>query len=132
MQMLYDYIFYKMYEWISKMIDPFMPQVTTTIILSSFPLSILYLVLYIPDLLGIYNFEIGFSTSSFFILFIVLFIILVIVNQVYFFVYKNWKEIILYFRKNEVTKRIKNYSKIYIVFCISIYAVLFLFLGVDL
>jgi hypothetical protein len=127
--MLYDHIYFKIYEWVSKMIDPFGPQITTTIILSIFPLSIFYLILKILSLLSIYNFEMGFTTSDTFILFGVIFLILLVVNQIYFFAYKNWKEIIIYFRKNEVTNRVKNLTKIYIVVCTSIYAILFLFLG---
>jgi hypothetical protein len=111
------------------MIDPFAPQITTTIILSLFPLSIFYLILKILSLLSIYNFEMDFTTSNTFILFGAIFLILLVANQIYFFAYKNWKEIIVYFRKNEVTSRIKNLTKIYIVFSTSIYAILFLFLG---
>lgn len=127
--MLYDYIYFKIYEWVSKMIDPFAPQITTTIILSIFPLSLFYLLLKILSLIGIYNFEMGFTTSNTFILFGAIFLILIVANQIYFFIYKNWKEIIRYFRKNEVTNLVKNLTKIYIVVCTSIYAILFLFLG---
>ncbi len=127
--MLYDYIYFRVYEWTSKMIDPFAPQITTTIILSIFPLSIFYLILRILSYLSIYDFEMSITTSTTFILFGIIFLILLVINQIYFFAYKNWKEIILYFRKNEVTKRIKTYTKIYIIFCTSIYAILFLFLG---
>ena len=111
------------------MIDPFAPQITTTIILSIFPLSIFYLILKTLSLLNIYNFEMDFTTSTTFILFGIIFLIFLVVNQIYFFAYKNWKELIIYFRKNEVTRRIKNLTKIYIVVCTSIYAILFLFLG---
>jgi len=127
--MLYDYIFFKVYEWTSKMIDPFAPQITSTIILSLFPLSIIYLILKFLSYLNIYNFEMSFTTNKTFILFGIIFLIILILNQIYFFAYKNWKDIIIYFRKNEVTKRIKTYSKIYIIFCNSIYAILFFFLG---
>ena len=127
--MLYDYIYFKIYEWVSKMIDPFAPQITTTIILSIFPLSIFYLVLKILSFFSIYNFEMSFTTSNTFILFGIIFLVLLIINQFYFFAFKNWKEVIIYFRKNEVSNRIKIYSKISIIVCISISAVLFLFLG---
>lgn len=129
--MLYDYIYFKIYEWVSKMIDPFAPQITTTIILSLFPLSIFYLLLKMLSLLSIFNYEMNFTTSNTFIMFGVIFLILLFVNQVYFFAYKNWKEIIIFFRKNEVTNRIKNYTRIYIAVCTSIYAILFLFLGYN-
>lgn len=127
--MLYDYIYFKVYKWISKMIDPFVSQVTATIILSIFPFSIFYQVLKILSALGIYNFEMSFTTSFTFILFGVMFLILLAVNQIYFFVYNNWEEIIIYFRKNEVTKRIKNFTILYIGFCVLICTIFLFFFG---
>jgi predicted nucleic acid-binding Zn ribbon protein len=111
------------------MIDPFVSQVTATIILSIFPFSIFYQVLKILSALGIYNFEMSFTTSFTFILFGVMFLILLAVNQIYFFVYNNWEEIIIYFRKNEVTKRIKNFTILYIGFCVLICTIFLFFFG---
>ncbi len=129
--MLYDYIYFKVYMWVSKRIDPFVPQITATIALSLFPLSIVYLVLKILSHLGIYDFEMSFTTSSTFILVVVLLLLLLVLNSIYFFGYKNWKEIINYFRKNKVTKQINIYSNIYILFCTSIIIFFLLFFGYN-
>lgn len=89
--MLYDYIYLKVYEWISKMIAPFALQITSTIILSLFPLSIIYLILKFLSYLNIYNYEMSFTTNKTVLLFRIIFLIILILNQIYFFAYKNWK-----------------------------------------
>lgn len=127
--MLYKYIYYKIYEWSKERIDPTAPQITTTIILSLFPLSILYVLLRIFSYLNFYSFDMSFTISSTFIMFGVIFLILVVFNQIYFFAYNDWKEIILYFRNTDVSMKMKRYAKFYIIFCTSVYAVLFFFLG---
>ena len=48
--MIYKYIFYKIYQWISQWIDTFGPQCTTTLILSLLPVSILYSILHFTGL----------------------------------------------------------------------------------
>jgi hypothetical protein len=127
--MFYDYLYFKIYEWVRKTIDPFVPQITATLILSIFPMSLLYLLLKIFSFLSIYNLDISFTTSNTFILFGLVFLILLVANQIYFLAYKNWKEIIIYFKKNEVSSRIKYLTNIYIIVCTLICAILFLFLG---
>jgi hypothetical protein len=127
--MLYKYIYFKVYEWIKERIDPTAPQITSTIILSLFPLSILYVVFRFLSYLGVYKLNLSHTTSSAFIVFIVLFVLLIIINQIYFFALNDWKEIILFFRKNEISNKLKIIANVYIVFCTSVYFILFLFLG---
>lgn len=124
--MLYNYIYYRVYEFTSKLMDPFAPQFTATLILSAFPLSILYVILRVLSLFGDYNFKMNYTSSSTFILFAVSFVVLLAANQLYFFAYKNWKEIIVYFREHEAPGRVKFAAIIYIVICASIWTLLFL------
>lgn len=127
--MFYKYTYYKIYEWIRVRFDPFAPQITTTIILSLFPLAILYLPLRLLSYLNFYNFEMKFTTSSTFIVFGIIFLALLVFNQLYFFALNEWKEIILFFRKNDISDKIKITANVYIVFCTSVYFILFIFLG---
>lgn len=106
--------------------DPFAPQFTSTLIMSFFPLSILYVILRALSLLGDYNFQMNYTTSSTFVIFAVIFVLLFVAHQVYFFVYKSWKEIIVYFRENDAPGRVKFPAIIYIVICASIWTLLLL------
>ncbi len=129
--MLYKYIYYKFYSWASNYFDPFAPQITATIILSLLPLSIPYVFFRLFDYLSIYHFDMSLTTSSTFIIFIVLFVLLIIFNQIYFFALNDWKKIILFFRKNEISDKLRLVANIYIVFCTSVYFILFMFLGYN-
>ncbi len=129
--MIYKYIFYKFYSWACEWYDPFAPQITATLILSLLPLSILYTILLLASYLDIIQFSMDYISSPFVVAFIVIFISLVIINQIYFFAYNNWKEIILFFRKNDISKRSKIAAYIYIIFCSSVYFLLFIFFGYN-
>ena len=129
--MLYKYLFYKVYEYISKWFDPFVPQVTTTIALSLSPLSIIYLVLYLMNSLGVLKFSLGKTTEFGFIFFIAFFILLLIINQLYFFAFINWQDIIIYFRKNKTSKKTKIFVNIYLIISLTIYSFALLFLGYN-
>jgi len=127
--MIYQYIFFKYYQWTSKWFDPFIPQITTTIILSLSPLAILYSILRLAGYLNIYQFSMSSYTVT---IFFVIFILLLVSNQIYFFPYYNWKEIILYFREHEISGKSKTIAYVYIIYCTSVYFILFMFLGYDL
>ena len=129
--MIYKYVFYKFYEWIRNWFDPFAPQVTTTLVMSLMPLSLLYLALRIAALLNLIAFDMRSAISPLVIAFAVIFLLLIIFNQIYFFSYYKWKEIILYFRANEISKSTKIAAYVYIAFTASIYFILFLFLGIE-
>lgn len=129
--MLYKYIYYKFYNWSINYFDPFAPQITATFILSLSPLSIIYVLFRFLSLLGIYHFDMSTTTKATFIVFLVLLILLIIFNQIYFFAINNWKEIILFFRKNEISNKLKLAANVYIIFCTSVYFILFIFLGYD-
>jgi len=129
--MFYKYTYYKIYEWIKDRIDPTAPQITATIILSLFPLAILYILLRLLSYLNFYNFDMSFTTSSTFIIFGIIFLVLLVLNQLYFFALNDWKGIIIFFRKNEISDKLKMVANIYIVFCTSVYFILFMFLGYN-
>lgn len=129
--MIYKYIFYKIYECGINWFDPTAPQISTTIILSFFPFTILVPVFRLIKYFNIPLFssssQDGFPTT----LFVMMFIFILVFNIVYFFSYHNWKEIIIFFRNNEISKKTKVIAKFYIVYCTSIIAYLFLFLGFE-
>lgn len=129
--MIYKYIFYKFYQWAREWFDPFAPQISSTLILSLLPLSILYLIVRLAGILDLLQFDMNTTLSPMVISFVVIFALLVLFNQIYFFVYYNWRDIILYFRENEISKSTKIIANVYIVLCTSVYAFLFLFLGYE-
>lgn len=129
--MIYKYIFYKFYSWAREWYDPFVPQITATLILSLLPLSIPYSILLLASYLNIIQFSMDYITSPFVIAFIVIFILLVVFNQIYFFAYNNWKQIILFFRENDISKWSKIAAYLYIIFCTSVYFILLIFFGYD-
>ncbi len=129
--MIYKYIFYKIYHWVNNWFDPIAPKITTTLILSLLPLSILYTILRIVSYLNIFQFSMRDTRSPIVIAFAVILIVLIAFNQVYFFSYNNWKEIIIFFREHEIPRKSKIAANVYIIFCTSIYIILFMFLGYN-
>jgi hypothetical protein len=129
--MFYKFIYYKYYQWISESIDPFAPQITSLLMISLLPLSTIYSFIRVIHTLHISQIKIGYTTNPIIIVLIVLFIILFIFNQIYFFVINNWKELILFFRENEISRKKKIVAYIIIIYSTIVYAVFFIFLGFN-
>jgi hypothetical protein len=124
--MFYKYLYYKMYSWLKSGIEPFYPQVSSVMILTLLPVSNLYLILYILSLLNMYQFDGSFIDSSTAKIFIVVFVSLFVFNQLYFFWINNWKEMILFFKTNNVSRKLNIAINIYVIFSISSYVLIYI------
>lgn len=129
--MIYKFIYYKYYQWISEWLEPFAPQITSTLAMALLPLSILYPIIRLFIYLNIVHLSFSYSTNPIVVAYVIVFILLLAFNQIYFFVFNNWKEIILSFRKNEVSKKCKISAYVIIIYSTTVYLILFLFLGYN-
>jgi len=130
--MIYKYIYYKFYSWSANSFDPFAPQLTSTFLITLFPLSNLYIILYLLNHLGFYQFSGSYINSATTIIIITVFISLLLFNQLYFFWINKWEEIVAIFKNTKVSRKINLIAIIYIIFSLGSYILLYLFESIEI
>jgi len=125
--MIYKYIYYKFYYWAKKWFDPFAPQLTSTFLITLLPISNLYVILYLLNYFGMYQFQGSYINSSTTVIIITVFVSLLVFNQLYFFWINKWREIIILFENKNVSNKVNLIVNIYIIFSISSYILVYLF-----
>ncbi len=127
--MFYKYTFYKLYKWAEIGVgeNVFYPHLGAIYLLTLLLLSNAYFVLVVLDRLQILKYEGDFIYSISAKILIAVFVSMLLFNHLYFFWIYKWKEIIIYFKSNSVSSRVKLLSNSYIGFFVLSFLIIYFF-----
>ena len=127
--MFYKYTFYKLYKWAENgsWENAFYPHLGAITILTLLNLSNAYFILVVLDKLQIFKFNGDFIYSPSAKILIAVFISMFLFNHLYFLWINKWKEIVNYFKNNNVSSKIKLLSNTYIGFSVLSFLIIYFF-----
>ena len=127
--MLYKYTFYKLYKWARVGLDEqaIYPHLGAIFLLTLLFLSNAYLILVMLDKMNICKFNGDFIHSPSAKILIAVFVSMYLFNHLYFLWINKWKEIVIYFKNNNVSSKIKLLANIYIGFSVLSFLIIYLF-----
>ena len=125
--MFYKYTFYKLYKWFGVEGDAIYQPLGAIFNLTLLILSNAYFVLVLLDKLQIFKFNGNFIYSPSAKILIAVFVSMYLFNHLYFLWINKWKEIVIYFKNNNVSSKIKLLANIYIGFSVLSFLVIYLF-----
>ena len=127
--MFYKYTFYKLYKWAGIGVgeDTFYPHLGATYLLTLLILSNAYFILVLLDKFQILKYNGDFIYSSSVKILIVVFVSMLLFNHLYFFWINKWREIIKYFKNNNISSKTKLLSNTYIGFSVLSFLIVYFF-----
>ena len=127
--MFYKYTFYKLYKWAENGFweNAFYPHLGAITILTLLNLSNVYFILVVLDKLQILKFNGDFIYSPSAKILIVIFVSMFLFNHLYFLWINKWREIVNYFKNNNVSSKIKLLSNTYIGFSVLSFLIIYFF-----
>ncbi len=129
--MFYKYTYYKLYKWSrgnSLVNVPYLyPHISAIYFLTLLILSNAYFLLVLLDKLQIFKFDGDFIHSPSAKILLTVFISMLLFNHLYFYWINKWREVIDYFKNNNISTKIKLFSHTYILFSVFSFLIIYLF-----
>lgn len=125
--MFYKYTFYKLYKWTGVIEKTVYQHLGATYFLTLLILSNVYFILVLLDRFQILKFDGDFIYSPSAKILIVVFVSMFLFNHLYFFWINKWREIIKYFKDNNISSKIELLSNTYISFSVLSFLIIYFF-----
>jgi hypothetical protein len=127
--MFYKYTFYKLFKWarVGSWENASYPHLSAIYLLALLILSNAYFILVLLDKLQLFKFNGDFIYSTSAKILFAVFISTLLFNHLYFYWINKWREIVNYFKDNNVSSKINSLSNIYIAFSVLSFLAIYLF-----
>ena len=123
--MFYKYTFYKLYKWSRFGKNDSYPHLGAIYLLTLLILSNTYFILVLLDKLQLFRFNGDFIYSPSAKILFAVFISMLLFNHLYFYWINKWREVVNYFKDNNVSSKIKSLSNTYIAFSVLSFLIIY-------